>query len=88
MDWGCNKKDDTTSSREWYGANKVFQTRSNTLKVSEYFFFQYVWIGLTILNYSLLKHPNIVQFLGWCHPQDSNYILIVEGIAFYSINWT
>jgi serine/threonine protein kinase len=29
---------------------------------------------------SLIKHPNIVQFLGWCHPEDSNHLLIVEGL--------
>lgn len=38
---------------------------------------------LMFMQYSLLKHPNIVQFLGWCHPEDTDYILLVEGTLFF-----
>lgn len=41
---------------------------------------------LMFMQYSLLKHPNIVQFLGWCHPEDTDYILLVEGTLFLSIS--
>jgi len=31
-----------------------------------------------VLLLNALKHPHIVQFLGWSHPEDSEYLLLVE----------
>lgn len=37
---------------------------------------KYLKREVCLLNF--LRHPHIVQFLGWSHPEDSEYLLLVE----------
>lgn len=45
---------------------------------------------LTVHVYSAIRHPHVVQFLGWSQPEDSEFLLLVEGNAIevcYSLSY-